>query len=44
MQITGEARSAPSCLFPHVMLPHRVAVLMGTVLFVLGLLGVFGPI
>ena len=41
---TGEGRSAPPWLFPHVMLPHLVAVLMGTVLFVLGLLGLFGPI
>lgn len=30
--------------FAHVAFPHLVAVLMGTVLFVLGLLGVFGPI
>jgi hypothetical protein len=30
--------------FAHVALPHLVAVLFGTVLFVLGLLGVFGPI
>jgi hypothetical protein len=30
--------------WPHVVLPHLVAVLLGTVLFVLGLLGVFGPI
>jgi hypothetical protein len=41
---TGEGRSAPPWLFPHVMLPHVVAVLIGTVLFVLGLLGLFAPI
>jgi len=41
---TGEGRSASPWLFPHVMLPHLVAVLMGTVLFALGLLGHFGPI
>lgn len=31
-------------LFPHVAFPHVVAVVAGTVLFVLGLFGVFGPI
>lgn len=31
-------------LFPHVMFPHLIAVTMGTVLFTLGLLGVFSPI
>jgi hypothetical protein len=34
----------PPWLFPHVMLPHVVAVVTGTILFVLGLLEVFGPI
>ncbi|TQM30594.1 hypothetical protein [Nocardia bhagyanarayanae] len=28
----------------HVMLPHLIAIVLGTVLFVLGLAGVFGPI
>lgn len=31
-------------LYPHVALPHAIAVLLGGVLFVLGLVGVFGPI
>jgi hypothetical protein len=30
--------------FAHVAFPHLVALIMGTVLFALGLLGVFGPI
>ena len=30
--------------FPHVMFPHLVAIVVGTVLFVLGLFGVFRPI
>ncbi|MFD6388667.1 hypothetical protein [Nocardia sp. NPDC060259] len=30
--------------FAHVMFPHVVAIALGTVLFVLGLAGVFGPI
>jgi hypothetical protein len=39
-----DSRIYPHWLFPHVMLPHVVAVVTGTILFVLGLLGVFGPI
>ncbi|HZJ06852.1 MAG TPA: hypothetical protein VFD59_15460 [Nocardioidaceae bacterium] len=31
-------------LWPHVALPHAIAVALGLVLFVLGLAGVFGPI
>ena len=31
-------------LYPHVALPHAIAVALGTVLFVLGLVGVFGPV
>jgi hypothetical protein len=31
-------------MFPHVALPHVVSFVVGTVLFVLGLCGVFGPI
>jgi hypothetical protein len=31
-------------LYPHVALPHAIAVALGTVMFVLGLVGVFGPI
>lgn len=31
-------------LWPHVALPHAIAVLLGLVLFVLGLFGAFGPI
>jgi len=42
--VTREDRPMPPSLFPHVMLPHLIAVLTGTVLFVLGLLDVFGPI
>ncbi|WP_406238408.1 hypothetical protein [Nocardia sp. NBC_01009] len=37
-------RSIQPWLFAHVMFPHLVAIVMGTVLFVLGLSGVFGPI
>jgi hypothetical protein len=39
-----EAPSMQPWLFAHVMFPHLVAFVIGTVLFVLGLLGVFGPI
>jgi len=42
--VTREDRPLPPWLFPHVMLPHIIAVVTGTVLFVLGLLGVFGRI
>jgi hypothetical protein len=38
----GKARRMP--LYPHVALPHAIVVVLGTVLFVLGLLGAFGPI
>jgi hypothetical protein len=31
-------------LYPHVALPHAIAVAIGVVLFALGLMGVFGPI
>jgi hypothetical protein len=31
-------------LWPHVALPHAIAVALGLVLFVLGLADVFGPI
>lgn len=31
-------------LWPHVALPHAIAVALGLVLFVLGLIGMFGPI
>jgi hypothetical protein len=31
-------------LYPHVALPHAIAVALGAVLFVLGLTGAFGPI
>lgn len=31
-------------LYPHVALPHIVVVIVGSVLFILGLLGTFGPI
>jgi hypothetical protein len=31
-------------LYPHVALPHALAVALGTTLFLLGLAGVFGPI
>jgi hypothetical protein len=37
-------RSVQPWTFTHVMFPHLVAIVMGTVLFVLGLCGVFGPI
>ena len=30
--------------FNHVMFPHLIAIVIGAVLFVLGLFGVFGPI
>jgi hypothetical protein len=30
--------------FAHVAFPHLVAVVLGAVLFVLGLFGIFGPI
>jgi hypothetical protein len=31
-------------LYPHVALPHAITVALGLVLFMLGLMGVFGPI
>jgi hypothetical protein len=39
-----EGRLLRPWAFAHVAFPHSVALVMGTVLFVLGLLGVFGPI
>ncbi|HEY5248687.1 MAG TPA: hypothetical protein VIJ15_09615 [Dermatophilaceae bacterium] len=42
--IEPKKRPLSPWFFPHVMLPHLIAVIMGIVLFVLGLLGVFGPI
>jgi hypothetical protein len=40
----GERRSVQPWAFAHVMFPHVAAIVIGTVLFVLGLFGVFGPI
>src|SRR5262245_20629710 len=37
-------RSRWILLYPHVALPHVIVVVLGSILFVLGLLGVFGPI
>jgi|SRR5271165_4238218 len=42
--VVRETAHMPPWLFPHVMLPHIIAVLTGTILFVLGLVGVFGRI
>jgi hypothetical protein len=42
--IEPKKRPLSPWLFPHVMFPHLIAVTMGTVLFALGLLGVFSPI
>jgi hypothetical protein len=39
-----EGRSMQPWAFPHIMFPHLVAIVVGTVLFVLGLFGVFRPI
>ena len=40
----AEGRVLRPLTFAHVAFPHLVAVVMGIVLFVLGLAGVFGPI
>lgn len=37
-------RSSRMLLYPHVALPHVMVVILGSVLFVVGLFGVFGPI
>ena len=39
-----EGRSMQPCVYSHVMFPHVVAVVIGASLFILGLLGLFGPI
>jgi hypothetical protein len=39
-----EGRLLRPWAFAHVAFPHSVALVLGTVLFMLGLLGVFGPI
>ncbi|MBI4940008.1 MAG: hypothetical protein HY830_04610 [Actinobacteria bacterium] len=41
---TDPGRNRAVLLYPHVALPHAIAVLLGVVLFVLGLGGAFGPI
>ncbi|BAW07301.1 hypothetical protein [Nocardia seriolae] len=41
---SGGGRSMQPWFFAHAMFPHVIAVVLGGVLFVLGLAGVFGPI
>lgn len=42
--VPGRRDRVRAWMFPHVALPHVIAVVMGVVLFALGLMGVFGPI
>ena len=39
-----EGRSMQPWVYSHVMFPHVVAVVIGTILFVLGLFGLLGPV